>query len=135
MTGSPQIWSFLRFLAVGGSFSLGYSVMTAALIRFAGAPPFATSVIVYLLCIPAAFWAQKKIAFRADQTGCAAMLIYAATQVASLAIVSTVTTRLLTMNFLIDTLILLVTAGSAAVISYLICRFIIFRTPRGSSAR
>lgn len=135
MTGSPQIWSFLRFLAVGGSFSLGYSVVTAALIRFAGAPPFATSVIIYLLCIPAAFWAQRKIAFRADQTGRGAMLIYAATQVGSLAIVSTVTTRLLTKNFVIDTLILLMTAGSAAVISYLICRFIIFRSPPGPSVR
>ncbi len=123
-----QLQTFLRFLIVGGSFSLGYAVVTAALIRFAQAPPLPTSVIVYLICIPLAFWAQKKIAFRADQTGRSAMLIYGATQVASLAIVSTVTSRFVTRNFFFDTALFLVTAGIAAVASYLICRYIIFRS-------
>ena len=131
---SPQVMSFVRFLAVGGSFSLGYAIVTAGLIRFADAPPLMTSVIVYLLCIPAAFWAQKKIAFRADQTGKSAMLIYGATQVASLAVVSTITSRFVTKNFVFDTVIFLVTAGTAAVISYLICRYIIFR-PAASDAQ
>ncbi|MEL6840788.1 MAG: GtrA family protein [Pseudomonadota bacterium] len=120
--------AFLRFLAVGGSFSLGYALVTAGLIRFASSPPLLTSVIIYLLCIPAAFWAQKRIAFRANQTGKAAMLIYAGTQLASLTVVSTVTSRFVTQVFLIDTMIFLVTAGAAAIISYLICRYIIFRS-------
>jgi putative flippase GtrA len=122
-----KIQAFLRFLMVGGSFSLGYAVVTAALIRFAQAPPLATSVIVYLVCIPLAFWAQKKIAFRAHTTGRSAMLIYGATQVASLAVVSTVTSRFVTRNFVYDTALFLVTAGIAAVASFLICRYIIFR--------
>lgn len=128
-------WAFVRFLAVGGSFSLGYAVVTSALIRFAGAPPLPTSVVVYLLCIPVAFWAQKKIAFRADQTGKSAMLIYAGTQVASLAVVSTITSRFVTRMFLVDTALFLVTAGAAAVASYLICRFVIFKPPSGSDAQ
>lgn len=128
------MWAFARFLMVGGSFSLGYAIVTAALIRYVDAPPLPTSVIIYLLCIPAAFWAQKKVAFRADQTGPSAMLIYGATQVASLAVVSTITSRFVTRVFIYDTLIFLVTAGAAAVASYLICRFIIFR-PSGSDAR
>ncbi|WP_341367837.1 GtrA family protein [Yoonia sp. BS5-3] len=128
-------WAFLRFLAVGGSFSLSYALVTSALIRFASAPPLPTSVIIYLLCIPLAFWAQKKIAFRADQTGRSAMLIYAGTQVASLAVVSTITSRFVTRIFLWDTLIFLVTAGTAAVVSYAICRFIIFRHSPGSDAQ
>lgn len=134
MTIAPQVMAFLRFLAVGGSFSLGYALVTAGLIRFADAPPLLTSVLVYLFCIPLAFWAQKNVAFRADQTGRFAMLIYAATQVASLAVVSTITSRFVTKNFWIDTAIFLVTAGSAAVISFLICRYIIFR-PSASGAR
>lgn len=134
MTISANVTAFIRFLAVGGGFSLGYAIVTAALIRFGAAPPLATSVIVYLLCIPAAFWAQKRIAFRADQTGKSGMMIYAGTQVASLAVVSTITSRFVTRDFLIDTLIFLVTAGAAAVISYLICRYIIFRTV-GSDAQ
>ncbi|MEM9787651.1 MAG: GtrA family protein [Pseudomonadota bacterium] len=123
-----QARAFLRFLAVGGSFSLGYALVTAGLIHFASSPPLLTSVIIYLLCIPAAFWAQKRIAFRANQTGKAAMLIYAGTQLASLTVVSTVTSRFVTQVFLIDTMIFLVTAGAAAIISYLICRYIIFRS-------
>lgn len=127
-------FAFPRFLAVGGSFSLGYAVVTSALIRFAAAPPLPTSVIVYLICIPLAFWAQKKIAFRADQTGRSAMFIYGATQVASLAVVSTITSRFVTRVFIYDTLIFLVTAAAAAVVSYLICRYIIFR-PSGSDGQ
>ena len=132
---NAHILAFLRFLAVGGSFSLGSAVITSALIRFASAPSLPTSVMVYLICIPLAFLAQKKFAFRANQTGKSAMLIYAGTQIASLAVVSTITSRFVTRHFLTDTLIFLVTAGAAAVISYLICRFIIFRPLPGSDAR
>lgn len=127
--------AFFRFLAVGGSFSLGYAIVTAALIRLAYAPPLITSVIVYLLCIPLAFWAQKKIAFRADQTGRSAMFIYAATQVASLSVVSTITSRFVTRVFIMDTLIFLVTAGAAAVVSYMICRFIVFKPKKESGGQ
>jgi len=126
-----HLQAFARFLMVGGSFSLGYALVTAALIRFAQAPPLLTSVVVYLICIPLAFWAQKKIAFRAGQTGWSAMLIYGGTQVASLAVVSTVTSRFVTRNFFYDTALFLVTAGVAAVASFLICRYIIFRPPSG----
>ena len=128
-------WAFVRFLAVWGSFSLGYAIVTSALIRFAGAPPLPTSVVVYLLCIPVAFWAQKKIAFRAEQTGKSAIFIYAGTQVASLAVVSTITSRFVTRMFIVDTALFLVTAGAAAVASYLICRFVIFKQPSGSDAQ
>ena len=135
MRGADQMWAFLRFLMVGGSFSLGYALTTAALISFGRTPPLATSVIVYLLCIPIAFWAQKRITFRADQSGRSAMLIYAGTQLASLAVVSAVTTRFVTRNFIYDTALFLLTAGTAAVASFLICRYIIFRPQSGSGAQ
>ena len=135
MNATGQFGAFLRFLIVGGSFSLGYALVTAGLIRFANAPPLITSVLVYLACIPAAFWAQKLLAFRANQTGRSAMLIYGATQVASLAVVSTVTSRFVTRNFVYDTALFLMTAGTAAVVSFLICRYIIFRVPSGSDAQ
>lgn len=130
-----HLLAFIRFAMVGGGFSLGYAIATAALIRFADAPPLATSIILYLICIPLAFYAQKRFAFRADDTRGSAMLIYAGTQVASLAVVSTVTSQFVTKNFLFDTALFAVTAGTAAVASYLICRFIIFRQPSGSDVR
>jgi putative flippase GtrA len=119
---------FVRFVLVGGSFSLGYAVITAGLIRFAAAPPLPTSVVVYLLCIPAAFWAQRHIAFRADRQAKGALWIYTATQTGSLAVISAITTRFVTRVFWADTLLFVATAGMAAVASFLICRYILFRT-------
>ena len=120
--------AFVRFLLVGASFSLGYAVITAGLIRFAAAPPLPTSVAVYLLCIPAAFWAQRHIAFRADRQAKGALWIYTATQTGSLAVISAITTRFVTRVFWADTLLFVATAGIAAVASFLICRYILFRT-------
>ena len=131
MSSANQLWAFTRFLVVGGSFSLGYALVTAGLINFANAPALLTSVIVYLLCIPLAFLAQKNFTFRDDQSGKSAMLIYGATQLGSLAVVSAITSRFVTKNFVIDTGLFLVTAGTAAVISYLICRYVIFRPQSG----
>lgn len=119
---------FVRFVLVGGCFSLGYAVVTAGLIRFAAAPPLPTSVVVYLLCIPAAFWAQRHIAFRADRQAKGALWIYTATQTGSLAVISAITTRFVTRVFWADTLLFVATAGIAAVASFLICRYILFRT-------
>lgn len=126
--------AFARFVLVGGSFSLGYALITAALIRFAAAPPLPTSICVYLLCIPAAFWAQRTIAFQAQGQAKGAILIYAATQIGALALVSGITTRFVSQVFWKDTLLFLFTAGTAAVASFLICRYIIFRT-QGPAAR
>lgn len=121
--------AFTRFLLVGGTFSLIYSLTTSALIGFAGTPPFVTSVLVYLMCIPPAFLAQRSFAFRVEKTRPAAFAIYAATQIASLSAVSLVTTRFVTGIFAFDTALFLVTAGCAAVLSYLVGRFVAFRPP------
>jgi putative flippase GtrA len=120
-----------RFLAVGGSFSLGYALATAALVGQLGLPAFATSVILYALCIPAAFLVQRRITFggRGGGRGGAArgLAIYAATQVASLGLVAALSTRFVSGNFALDTGLFLVTAGAAAVASYLVCDRLAFR--------
>ncbi|MEL6641801.1 MAG: GtrA family protein [Pseudomonadota bacterium] len=131
MSNPNQLWAFMRFLMVGGGFSLGYALVTAGLINFVNAPALPASVVVYLLCIPLAFLAQKKFTFRDDQSGKSALLIYGATQVGSLVVVSAITSRFVTKNFAVDTGLFLVTAGAAAVISYLICRYVIFRPQSG----
>jgi putative flippase GtrA len=118
---------FGRFLIVGGSVSLSYAVITAGLINFAGTQPFAPSVIVYLFCIPIAFWLQKRFAFAVKKTRKSAFLIYAATQIGSLAVVSAVTTAFIFHDFIKDTALMLITAGCAAVISFLIAKFVAFK--------
>jgi putative flippase GtrA len=122
--------TFFRFLLVGGTVSLIFSATTAGLIRFADTPAFATSVIVYLLCIPAAFAAHKRFAFGVRQARRTAFLIYLATQVCSLSLVAAITTRYVTHVLWRDTALLLLTSAAAAVISYLIGRYITFAPER-----
>ncbi|WP_054005367.1 GtrA domain-containing protein [Cypionkella psychrotolerans] len=118
--------SLLRFLFVGGSFSLIYSFVTAGLIRFAATPAFATSVAVYILCIPLAFLSHKHFAFGAETTHKSAFVLYTLTQIASLSAVSFITTRLVSHRFWLDVGLFLITSASAAVASFVINRFVIF---------
>lgn len=120
----------IRFLLVGGAFSLGYSVASALLVGQAGLPALATSVVLYVLCIPAAFLAQQRLTFAGQQARRGGFLIYAGMQVACLAAVASITTRFVTQDFLLDTALFLATAGAAAVLSYVVSDRLAFR-PRG----
>lgn len=138
MTTGPKIdpqtgWTFVRFLLVGGAFSFGYSLTNALLIGKAGLPPFATTVGLYLLCIPLAYLAQKRIAFRVRTGSPRRFAVYAGTQLFCLAAIALITTRFVTRNVIIDTGIFLVTVGSAALLSFLIGKFVVFR-PGASDA-
>ena len=128
MTGNQShLATFLRFALVGGGFSLGYALITTTLINFAATPPLPTSVVIYVSCIPLAFIAQRRFAFRDGADNGFGLPIYAGTQVICLAFVSVITSRFVSYVFWIDMLLYLVTAGVAAVASYVICRFVIFR--------
>lgn len=129
ISGRDRAGKFVRFLVVGGGFSLGYSIVTAVLVGKADAPPFITSVVLYLICIPAAFAVQKRFTFRLDRAWRYGFLVYAGTQVTCLALVAAVTTRFVTQNVAIDTLIFLATAGSAAVLSFVASSLFAFRPP------
>ncbi len=117
----------LRFLMVGGAFSLGYSILTAVMVGPFGLPPFSTSVVLYVLCIPAAFSLQRRLTFGAQDARPAGFFIYAAMQVVSLAVVASVTTRFVSQVFVLDTLLFLATAGAAASVSYVISDKFAFR--------
>ncbi len=120
--------TFLRFAMVGGGFSLGYALATAFLVGPLGAPAFATSVGLYALCIPLAYLAQKHFTFGKAQTHRGSFAIYAATQVAALAVVALITTRFVTRIYWVDTGLFLLTAGSAAVVSFGINRSLAFKS-------
>jgi putative flippase GtrA len=118
----------LRFIAVGGAFSLIYAVTTALLVGLAGAPALPTSILVYAACVPLAFALQKRVTFRNAETRRGGFLAYAAVQVASVSLVSFVTTRFVTGDMARDTLVFLVTSGAAAVLSYAVTNAVSFRT-------
>ena len=117
----------LRFLLVGGGFSLLYALSSAVLVGRVGTAPFATSVLLYALCIPAAFAVQKRFTFRVARTRPSGFFIYAGTQVACLAMVAAVTTRFVTYEVVLDTAIFLATAALAALLSFAVSNLLAFR--------
>ena len=127
MSAGPILSQALRFGLVGGAFSLGYAILGAVLVGPLGAPPFATSVLLYALCIPLAFAAQRRITFGQTRVRRGGFAIYAATQLLGLALVAAVTTRFVTRVWWIDTGLLLATAGLAAGVSFAISRQFAFR--------
>jgi putative flippase GtrA len=125
---TDQTARLLRFLLVGGGFSLLYALVSAVLVGKLGTPPFQTSVILYALCIPAAFVVQKRYTFRVARTRQSGFFIYAGTQVACLALVATVTTRFVTGQMILDTAIFLATAALAALLSFAVSHLLAFRS-------
>ena len=123
----PRFGKPLRFLLVGGAFALGYAVATALLVGRAGLPAFATSVIVYLICIPAAFLAQRRITFSRQEPRRGGFLVYATMQLVSLMAVASITTRFVTGVFVPDAILFLATAGAAALVSYAVNNRLAFR--------
>ena len=126
-----MLHSFFRFAAVGVSFSLIYAVVTSALISVMQAPAFLTSVAVYLICIPLAFVAQRRFAFDRAQPMRGGVLVYGAVQIVALVAVSFVSSRFVQGVWAFDTVLYFVTAGAAAVVSFAISRFVIFKGQRG----
>jgi putative flippase GtrA len=118
---------FARFVVVGGAFAGGYAVVTALLVGVAGMPAFVTSTVVYALCIPLAYLAQKSFAFRTTQARKAGFLVYGSMQVLCMMLVSWITSRFVSGVVLVDTALFLGTAGLAAVASYAVSRFAVFR--------
>jgi hypothetical protein len=117
----------LRFLLVGGSFALGYSLVMALLVGPVGLPAFATSVVLYVLCIPAAFSRATQIDLR--QTGGAPRRVPRLCRDAG----GKPRTRGVRHDTLrhtglrVDTLLFLATAGAAALLSYFVSDRLAFR--------
>ncbi|MEM6824398.1 MAG: GtrA family protein [Pseudomonadota bacterium] len=127
-TPPPATLSMLaRFLMVGGGFALGYALATAVLVDIAGLPALPTSVGLYVICIPAAFWMQKRVTFRVARTRPSGFWIYAAMQIGCLFAIASVTTRFVTGDFILDTGLFLVTAGAAAGLSFVVSKLFAFR--------
>ena len=119
--------TFLRFVVVGAAFAVGYAIVTAILTGPLGAPVLLTSTVVYTLCIPAAFVLQRRFSFRVTKVRRSGFLVYAGTQMMCLVAVSLISTRYVTGDVLLDSCLYLATAGTAAVVSFLISRLFAFR--------
>lgn len=122
-----DLGQLIRFLLVGGAFAGAYSLGTALLVGPAGLPPLPTAIGLYALAIPAAFFVQMRVTFRLERTAAAGFPIYAATQLVSLALVTTITTRFVTRDVILDTGLFLASAGAAAVLSFFVSKTFAFK--------
>ena len=133
---SPDSWllalsraSFPRFLLVGGSFALIYSLLAALLTGLLPLPSWMSSALAWLLCIPPAWFCQRRFTFhdRAPRQGGA--FLYLLTQGLGLGIAALAGALFAQGSFVHDALVYLLASALAAVVSYAINRLIIFADP------
>jgi putative flippase GtrA len=118
--------AFLRFLIVGGAFAVIYSVTTAGIVSHSAASPGWVSALVWLACIPPAYWCQRRFTFRprADRRG--ALWLYALTQALSLGIVTVIAATFSTREMGWNTMVYLAASALAAVTSFALNRYVVF---------
>ena len=116
----------LRFLAVGAGIALLYAILAATATSRLPLPPALSSGILWVLCIPVAFWLQRRFTFTTRTPHRHGLWLYAATQVLGIGIAATVSYFLATGAFRHDLFVHLLASGLAAVASFLISHWIVF---------
>lgn len=118
--------TFLRFLLVGGAMAGVYAVLAALATSSLPLPRPLSAGLAWMLCIPLAFWGQRRFTFAQSRPGRHALWLYAATQVLSIAIVAMVSHAFARGSFGHDLIVHLVGSALAAVSSYLVNRRYVF---------
>ena len=65
-TSRRRVFVLARFLLVGATFAIAYSVLSSVFALVVGLRPAFASGFAHALCIPSAYLAQRSIAFRAS---------------------------------------------------------------------
>lgn len=118
-----------RFLAVGAGIALLYAILAATATSLLPLPPALSSGMLWVLCIPVAFWLQRRITFTDRTPHRHGLWFYAATQGLGLGITASASYLLATGAFRHDLFVHLLASGLAAVASYLINHRIVFPQP------
>ena len=118
--------TFVRFLIVGGAFAALYALTSAWIVSHTRLAPAWVSALIWLACIPAAYWCQRRFTFRPSEDRPAALLLYALTQGVSLAIVTVIAALFSTREMGWNTGVYLVGSGIAALTSFALNRFVVF---------
>lgn len=118
--------AFLRFLVVGGGMAVLYSALAALATTYLPLPKALSSAGAWLLCIPLGFALHRRFTFAASQPHRHALWLYAATQGLSICTVAVVSHLLAQGVFWPDLAVHFGASGLAAILSYLINRWIVF---------
>lgn len=121
--------TLLRFLVVGGSLALVYATLAALATSYLPLPKALASGMVWVLCIPLGFWAHRRFTFTTRKPHRHGLWLYAATQGLGIGIAASVSYLLATGSFRHDLFVHLLASALAAVVSYLISRWIVFPHP------
>ncbi|MEM9969914.1 MAG: hypothetical protein AAF762_02275 [Pseudomonadota bacterium] len=121
MGTSGLIKKVLRFGAVGGVFAGVFAALSAFFVGTLGMSPYWAPVILYAVCIPAAFLVQMKFTFGARAWQPTGLFLYATTQLTCISVGAFFVARLVTGNFILDGLLYLAIAGISALVSFTIC--------------
>lgn len=121
--------TLLRFLVVGASLAALYATLAALATSQLPLPKALSSGIVWVLCIPAGFWAHRRFTFTTRKPHRHGLWLYAATQGLGIGIAASVSALLATGSFRHDLFVHLLASALAAVVSYLISRWIVFPQP------
>ena len=116
----------LRFLIVGGGMAAVYALLASLATTHLPWPRPVSSGAAWVLCIPPGFWLQRRITFAASSPHRFALGLYAATQILSVAIVSTLSFLLSSGAFWPDLAVHLVASALAAAASYVLNRRLVF---------
>ena len=125
--GKTEQRRVLRFLLVGGTATVGYAVLAGLL---AARWPMLKEVIgvgVYFAFVPPTYLAQRWFVFRSRETAAGEFGRYALVQALSIALASLILARLATADPLWNSLVYLANAVAGAVVSFLLCRLLVFR--------
>jgi len=118
--------TLLRFLFVGGAMALVYAVLAAFATSQLPLPNTVSAGGAWLLCIPLAYWWQRRFTFADSAPHRLAPLLYAGTQAIGIGTVATVSHFLAKGAFWPDLIVHLGASLLAAVLSYLINRTFVF---------
>ncbi|NPD16310.1 GtrA family protein [Xinfangfangia sp. D13-10-4-6] len=121
--------SFPRFLLVGGSFALIYSLLAAFLTAVLPFVAPLSAAIAWLACIPPAWFCQRRFTFQGAQARKGGGILYLLPQCLGMMIAAGAGWLFATGAFLADTLVYLLASALAAVVSYAITRLVIFTNP------
>ena len=121
----------LRFVIVGVTSAVAYSLLAAAVVRLGLAPAYLSGLVLFGLFVPATFLAHKHFTFRSTRLLRSAFAGYALLQILCYSLVSSVSTRLLTGTYRLDAALYFATVGTAAAASFLIGKLFIFRPASG----
>ena len=130
MTGlPPPNRTLLRFLVVGGALATLYATLAALATSQLPLPKALSSAMVWVLCIPVGFRAHRRYTFTARKPHRHGLWLYAATQGLGIGIAASVSALLATGSFRHDVFVHLLASALAAVVSFLISRWIVFPQP------